>query len=215
MTPNKRLFWLFAAASVWCGALVATRVGYTGKVHYAFLLWNLFLALVPLACSEALLRSRRTVSACLLLAVWLLFFPNAIYIVTDLIHIRKSKGLMAWFDLIMILSFAMVALHAGFLSLSRVQSWVTRRSNAVTGWAVVLATCVLSGFGVYLGRFLRWNSWDIVSRPFSLLSDIAARVVSPVDHINTWLATAGIGGFTILAYVFWSQLTPSTIESRS
>jgi uncharacterized membrane protein len=214
----RRVLLLNLLACFWCCAVLNVRLHLAGHHHYIFLLWNLFLAAIPLGLSLGLGRVNRLVLAMPLLAVWLLFFPNAPYVLTDLIHLnaRRSGQVPQWLDLLMLLSFALVSLWFGFQSLRIVQHWLARRYSRVAGWSAALGTLALSGFGVYLGRFPRWNSWDIVHRPQLLLQDIAGRVLDPVQHAQTWGFTLGFGTLLIFGYLFWiSATTPQPAEVKN
>ncbi|MGV3661524.1 MAG: DUF1361 domain-containing protein [Prosthecobacter sp.] len=201
----RRLLLLNCLACLWCCLVLNVRIHITGHYYYAFLLWNLFLAAIPLGLSLGLRRISQPRRALPLLAVWLLFFPNAPYVLTDLIHLRPhNHGLVPlWLDLVMLLSFALVSLWLGFQSLRMVQHWVEQRWSKRIAWGVTVGVIGLSGFGVYLGRFLRWNSWDIVHRPHLLFQDILARVFNPLHHVQTWSFTVGFGILLMLAYLFW------------
>ena len=191
-------------ACLWCCAVLNVRFHLAGHHNYAFLLWNLFLAAIPLGLSLGLMRIKRLVFALPLLAVWLLFFPNAPYVLTDLIHLSPhNRGHVPLWLLLMLLSFALVALWLGFQSLRIVQYWFARRFSRITAWSVTLGSLVLSGFGIYLGRFLRWNSWDIIHRPHTLLNDIAMRFADPLDHTRIWGFSLGFGTLLIFGYLFW------------
>ena len=198
---------LFLSALAWCFALVAARCAFAGTSAYAFLVWNLFLATVPLGFAFLLERSgkpgERPVRQSILLAAWLLFFPNAPYILTDLIHLvgKASPLVPKWYDLAMLLSFAFAGLIIGFSSLDRVQRFLVPRIGLPWSWAFVGVVMFLCGFGIYLGRFLRWNSWDIMARPMALFADIADRVIHPFDHPRAVLVTGIFGVFLLLAYL--------------
>jgi uncharacterized membrane protein len=101
----------------------------------------------------------------------------------------------------------------GFQSLQLVQVWIARKSSLLMAWSFVGICLMLSGFGIYLGRFLRWNSWDIVSNPGSLLGDIWERFADPLAHGQTWGVTLGFGGLLLVAYLFWMFSTTSTTSS--
>lgn len=188
----------------------------TSNFRYSFLVWNLFLAAIPLGLSLRLGKMRRPLHTWLLLAVWLLFFPNAPYVLTDLIHLTPHNHghVPLWLDLVMLLSFALVSLWLGFQSLRQVQHWFEQRWSQVAAWWVTVGTLVLSGFGVYLGRFLRWNSWDLVNRPHQLLGDVFARVFAPLEHAQTWAFTAGYAGMLVLAYLFWITAVPASRQEH-
>jgi uncharacterized membrane protein len=188
-----------------CAAMVATRVWYTGTRGYAFLLWNLFLAWIPLAAAVGLYdRDRRgagTWGAVALGGVWLLFYPNAPYILTDLIHLVEHPSGLVWFDLVLIATCAWTGLLIGFVSLSLVQSVVRRHFGAPAGWLFVLTTTALASFGIYLGRFLRWNSWDVLTDPERLFYDIWVRIVNPFAHTQTFVVSLMLSGFLLVAYL--------------
>src|SRR4051812_29524196 len=155
--------------------IIAARIVLTGRAQHLNLISNLFLASVPLILAlrvESLQRSGRSGGQFWIIAVaWLLFFPNAPYIITDLTHLKHIVNARWWTDLIIILFFALIGLVLAFISLHRMQTVVCRRHGWTMGWMFVIAVAFLSGFGVYLGRFERWNSWDVVVNPVGLLAD--------------------------------------------
>jgi uncharacterized membrane protein len=201
--PVLRLLSIAAVACVWCAVLLGYRFYWAGYTKFAFLAWNLFLAAIPLGFAVLLSKIERWRLAAPLISGWLLFFPNAPYVLTDLLHLRQRTGIPIWYDLLLLLSFALVSLWMGFQSLQLVQVWISRKSSPLTAWSFVAVSLFLSGFGIYLGRFLRWNSWDIVSNPVSLLGDIWERFADPLAHGRTWGVTLGFGGLLLVAYLFW------------
>lgn len=209
---SRRLLLLNCLACLWCCLLLAARFHLTSNLRYSFLVWNLFLAAIPLGLSLSLRHVRRLRQEVPVLMAWLLFFPNAPYVLTDLIHLTPHNHghVPLWQDLVMLLSFALVSLWLGFQSLRLVQHWFERRFSRRAAWGMVLATLGLSGFGVYLGRFLRWNSWDLLRRPHLLAQDILERVFTPWNHQQTWAFTAGYAGLLILAYLFWISAVPAS-----
>jgi uncharacterized membrane protein len=202
---SRRVLLLNLLAILWCCLVLNVRMHLAERYNYAFLLWNLFLAVIPLSLSLGVAKTNRTVLAAPLLAAWLLFFPNAPYVLTDLIHLTPHNHAYVplWLDLLMLLSFAFVSLWLGFQSLQIIQHWFAARFSRLTAWSVAVGSLGLSGFGVYLGRFERWNSWDVLRRPHLLFSDIASRVLDPLQHANTWGFSLGFGTLLILAYLFW------------
>lgn len=213
MTP--RILLLKTAACVFCAALFFIRVRLTGSTYFSFMLWNLFLAALPLVFAWFLPHTRRLSRAIPLLAVWLLFFPNAPYVLTDLIHLKPRAGIPLWYDLLMLLSFALTALWIGFHSLHLVHQWITRHVSVRMGWLAVLAVMPLTGFGIYLGRVLRWNSWDIISNPFSLLRDIATLALHPLAHRDVWLFTFGFGLLLMFCYLAWRNPVHTSEEASA
>ena len=172
---------------------------------YMFLNWNLFLAIVPFFFSSYLILHKETInkySFAVIAGAWLLFFPNSPYILTDLFHLHVHDGMPQWFDLIMILSFAWAGLLFGFLSLSQMEKMLLEKVSVRTSNIVIVSLLFISSFGVYIGRFLRWNSWDIVSSPLAILADIADRFIHPFAHGRTWGITILMG--TLLSSIYFS-----------
>ena len=197
------LFLALALSLVLSFALIGVRVLLTGRMTFVFLLWNLFLAAIPFGLSATLRLAARAPQVRLLLpvgAVWLLFFPNAPYIITDLFHLEPRAGVPYWYDLALILSCGWNGLMLGFASLMDMHTLVRQRLGFVPGWAFATVALGLSAFGVYLGRFLRFNSWDILSNPFTLFYDIVQRFLHPFHNWQTWGVTVVFWAFLLLAY---------------
>ena len=183
--------------------LIAGRVFFTHKLWFVFLLWNLFLALIPFGLSTMLGLTAGRLKARVLLPVgvaWLLFFPNAPYILTDLFHLEPRPGVPYWYDLALILSCAWNGLMLAYASLTDMQQLVTRRLGWWAGWGFAALALLLSSFGIYLGRYLRFNSWDILTNPITLFYDIMSRFLHPTAHSGTWGVTLLYGVFLLLGY---------------
>ncbi|UOQ51047.1 DUF1361 domain-containing protein [Hymenobacter cellulosivorans] len=183
--------------------LIVFRVFLTQKIYFVFLLWNLFLALIPFGLSTMLGLAAGPVRARVLLpvgAVWLLFFPNAPYILTDLFHLEPRSGVPYWYDLALILTCAWNGLMLAYASLLDMQNLVQRRMGSAASWVFVVVALLLSSFGIYLGRFLRFNSWDIITNPLTLFYDILNRVLHPAAHPRTWGVTLLFGVFLVIGY---------------
>ena len=167
------------AGSLFCIALALVRDAHTGNQDYRFLIWNLFLAWIPFALAVFLYdRWRRRQTGLLLVAlggIWLLFFPNAPYIATDFVHLRQDPLAPYWYDAVTIAAFAWIGLLLGFASLYLMQTVVRQARGAVAGWAFAMIAIGLGSLGIYLGRFLRLNSWDALEHP-SVLPRIAHAV---------------------------------------
>ncbi|WP_238388038.1 DUF1361 domain-containing protein [Hymenobacter sediminis] len=183
--------------------LITFRVFLTHKITFVFLLWNLFLALIPFGLSTMLGLTAGRLKARVLLpvgAVWLLFFPNAPYILTDLFHLEPRPGVPYWYDLALILSCAWNGLMLAYASLTDMQLLVARRLGWWASWAFATVALLLSSFGVYLGRYLRFNSWDVLTNPLTLFYDIISRILHPTVHRGTWGVTLLYGVFLLLGY---------------
>ncbi len=196
---------LFGCVLAWCVGLILFRVERTGSWHFLFLIWNLFLACVPLFASR-LLRAAHAkripdVMQLGLVAVWLIFLPNAPYILTDLVHLQASSPHLYWYDMALLLSCGGVGLMLGYTSMFDVHQIVESRFGARLAWVVVSATLLLSGFGIYLGRVLRWNSWDVVTNPRGLFDSIADYVLNPAAYLQIWAISGLCGAGLLLGYV--------------
>ncbi len=213
MKQRKSMFLLLGLATLFALALVAARALYTGQLRFTFLLWNLFLAWLPFLFAEtAVFYHRRRFLLAGMGSLWLLFLPNAPYLVTDLIHLRPTPNAPLWYDAIMLFSFALTGLFLGFLSLYRMQMLVTRRWGVRIGWLFAAATLMLSSFGVYIGRFLRWNSWDVFTNPHLLLTDIATTLLTPHLMWKTAVISTLLSAVLLLAYgllAAWPQVVSS------
>ena len=199
------------AASAWCVLLLVVRRHEFGASGYRYLVWNLALAWIPLLLALVLLAAyRRRAHWIELVAVggvWLLFLPNAPYMLTDIVHLGDRHKL---FDAVILGSFAFTALALGFASLLVVQVVVTRLAGATLGWAVAVSSLFAASVGIYLGRVQRLNSWDVVQRPRTLWTIARLRLDDPFGNRYLigfvfalcgflTLAYAGLYGFTSLA----------------
>jgi uncharacterized membrane protein len=201
---NETIF--MGVLSVLCFAFSIFRFLYSDTRTFLFLNWNLFLAFVPwflssFAIIKPQMQQYKLIIA-LLMFVWLLFFPNAPYILTDLFHLRLRASMPIWFDLVLILCFAWTGLLFGFLSLWDIEKVLKTRFSATFVSFISICLLFLGSFGIYVGRYLRWNSWDIIREPFGLLYDIGDRLISPIEHPRAWGMTLFMGIF--LNMIYWS-----------
>ena len=190
-------------------ALSFVRFQLSGSINYYFLIWNLILAGIPLLI--ALLAHHKfdrfkTWSLLVMISIWLLFFPNAPYIITDIFHLKPKDGIPLWYDLLLIVSYAWNGLIIGFYSLWHIQEVIKKRWNKGLAWIFSFVSLFLAAFGVYIGRFLRWNSWDVLVNPQGLALDILKRVVHPFQHSATWGMTLIFSSFLIIVYFSISHL---------
>ncbi len=206
------------------GAIKSTR-GVYGT--FFFLIWNLFLAWIPywialvldffnrmkktqlassLAttshASLAVINSRfEKFILFFLISMWLIFFPNAPYIITDLLHLRDRQVVPHWYDLMLIVSFAWTGLMLGYCSLFEVQRFLERRFRSWVVWVITLCAIWLGGFGVYMGRFQRWNSWDAMTHPFAVIKQQVHVLANPFDYLNTLGMAIVLSGFLMIGYM--------------
>jgi uncharacterized membrane protein len=189
LEPRIPLTFALGAASLGCVLMVVLRMLATGSLRYAGLLWNLFLAWIPYLLSLAIQRvaagegdSARVRPLALLLGLaWLFFYPNAPYILTDFIHVIWGRRMLEaqpplitatallWYDILLNSSFAFVGHFIGLISLLMLHRMIGARVGWRWGWAFVVAAVGMGGYGIYIGRFERLNSWDIVRAPLETL----------------------------------------------
>lgn len=159
--------------------LIALRHAITGRFSLYYLIWNLFLAWIPFGISALIsyIYSSNTIRKKSLMLfplglIWLLFYPNAPYMLTDFIHFKSSGSMLMWYDLVLYSIFIWTSFLLGFVSIYLVNRVVEKLTNKAFGWFFVLFVLFLSSYGIYLGRFIRWNSWDIIFNPIQLLNSI-------------------------------------------
>jgi uncharacterized membrane protein len=190
--------------------LVGARTHHTGRFTFWYLLWNLFLAWVPFLLALALYdgsrRRRYPALLAVLAAGWLLFFPNAPYILTDVIHLAPQQGVPLWFDALTITSAGLTGLLLGFVSLGLVQEVVRRAAGAVWAWILAGGVLVIASVGIYLGRFLRLNSWDVVTRPHELVYLARMRLTDPLGNPKLILVVGLMSAFLAVAYTVFTTL---------
>jgi uncharacterized membrane protein len=175
------------------------RAWYAGP-HFVFLLWNLLLAVIPWAAAQTLVSARSRIVVAASAAAWLLFLPNAPYLVTDLMHLKARPPVPLGFDVMLLASFALAGCALGWASLELVHRRLRRALGPARGGVAIGLAIALSGFGVYLGRFQRWNSWDLLTRPLELLSAVAAALRSPQALAFSALFAAFVGaGYLLFA----------------
>ncbi len=186
---------------IFIGGLIACRIYFTGELLFIFLIWNLFLAWIPFYTSTKLqqLKNQPWAQYAVLL-IWLLFFPNSLYIITDLIHVGRATGAPKWYDATLLFSAALLGLLLAFVSLYQVEKFLQRKMNPQLVNAFVILILFLGSFGVYLGRFLRWNSWNILNKPLDLFISIGDRILNPIVNWYTWGVTCML---TILFFLIY------------
>ena len=174
---------MLVLATFCCVLLVAFRVWRTGSITYLFLLWNLALAWVPMLISCLLYYGHRRnmqvpAGNLVLFGIWFLFFPNAPYIVTDLIHLIPRYPIPVWYDLMVIVFNAWTGFALAVCSLYQMQAVIARRFGRPWGWVLAAVTIPATGLGIYIGRFLDWNSWDLMLEPTTIVRNVAADLLN-------------------------------------
>ena len=217
-SPSRRRLAVVASLallSALAAAMVVARILYTGETTYANLLWNLALAWIPLLLALFVYDAARRGAGRLRVwgggLAWLLFFPNAPYLMTDFQFLRDWSTAPIWYDVVLLSAAAWTGLTLGFASLYLVHTVARRWLGPASVWAGVAVVLALTSFGIYLGRFERWNSWDVVSRPGPLLNSIVDRVTDPDPR--TAGVTAVFTAFLALAYAaFYSVVRLGVVE---
>ena len=196
MTPTLRtlyadhkyklaVFLLLTAASAICVMLVLARMAYSSTSGYSGLVWNLILAWIPFLLSYlAYLLAWWRLTTYLLIpgfaVLWLIFFPNAPYILTDMQHLGQSVGRVpTWYDVIMLIWFSWTGMLMGVVSLNLMQEMVRRRAGRAAGWLFALTVALLSSIGIYVGRFIRLNSWDLLRSPGQAATNVFDWLADP------------------------------------
>ena len=181
--------------------LLAVRVFYTGTVMYFFYPWNLFLALVPVFFSGLLLKQKTlNYKSILLLGLWLLFLPNAPYLVTDIFHFEERPPVPFWFDLMLVVSGAWNGILLCMISLFRVERFLKTVCTPKLTGKIMPLIIFLCGYGVYIGRYLRYNSWDVVTEPVGILRTSTHHIHHPFQNLNVWLFTFVFASFLGIIY---------------
>lgn len=196
--------------------MLAGRIAITGSLEHWGLFWNLFLAWLPLVCAYM----TRQCWQCGLLnhygfltgvTLWLLLFPNAPYLITDLIHLKEVPDYLLWYDSLMTFSFALAGLLTGLYSVLMIHRLIEQIIHRVMAWAIMVGCLILSSYGVYLGRFGRWNSWDVLTNPFSLVKYSVSNLDNPIAIKPT--ITFSLAMF-IMYIAFWIYNLKTKVEEN-
>ena len=209
MKTRKLLNQWMAATFIFIVAMIVARMVYTDSMRHIFLVWNIFLAWIPYALSAffASIHKKQLWKQLFLFSSWLLFFPNALYIVTDLVHLQDNGTAPLWFDVLLLFSSSLLGLLLAFVSLFRAERFLQQKFSSARVMVIMPVILFLGSYGVYLGRFGRWNSWDVIHNPIQLGEDIARSVIYPFEHLQAWAVTVMFTLFFYLLYRF-SKMIP-------
>jgi uncharacterized membrane protein len=189
--------------------LMFFRIVYTGQLLFAFLAWNSFLAFLPFAISKKIshgaIRKKWSLLFCVL--VWLIFLPNAFYIITDLFHLEMNEDVPLWYDLALLWSFAWNGLLFGILSIRQMERMFEEYLGKKLGFLFVLPLMVLNGFGVYIGRYMRFNSWDVLTNPLQLINDVVCLFIHPIRYRFDWSMIICFAVLLTLTYYTFKRMT--------
>ncbi len=192
---------------------------YRGTPTFLFLVWNLFLAWIPywisLSIEKIYVFTQSFLKVGICISVWLLFLPNAPYILTDLLHLKSRSPIPHWYDLMMIVSFAWTGLMLGLFSLYEIQLFFQKRVKSIVAWSISIGAITLCSFGIYIGRYLRWNSWDVLTNPIHLFKEIGYIVLHPFAYANTLGIAVVLFGFLLITYLTMATLISDTKTASS
>lgn len=183
---------LLGSATIVAILLEQGRAVYTRVNEFPSLVWNLCLAWIPfvvafIAYVASWSRPMLYLIVPLCIFIWLLFFPNAPYMLTEFQHLRTDAATAPlWFDVLLLIWFAWIGLLLGVTSLYLIQEIVTRVFGTLIGWLFALGMMILGGVGIYLGRFLRWNSWDLLQDPLPIARDFLTCFRYPTLHLKAY-----------------------------
>lgn len=201
---------ILSILSIFAGTLLMFRIKMSESFYLLFLIWNVFLAAIPYGITFCVQLKRHWFSRkwiqIIVFGIWLLFLPNAPYILSDLTHVRWSSIDYLAIDTVIIASFTLLGFLYMAYSIRDMQglffSTLSRKQNFI----LLTCICILLGFGIYLGRYLRWNSWDIMQNPIALAQDIGSIVIHPVKHKFAWLVTLSYASISYIVVTSINKL---------
>lgn len=182
------------------------RIGYSQRLTFIFLIWNLFLALMPYVFARLTRRFQEEGYPIWVLvlsgATSVLFLPNAPYLLTDLFHLNwAGQSAPLWLDTLLLLSYAATGLLLFYRSLFLLLQLFLAVTKPIWQHVGAVVLIYLTSFGMYLGRYLRFNSWDLWADPWSLVEAILERLWMPAAHPRTWGVTLGYGTLLLIGYI--------------
>lgn len=180
------------------------RLDLSGMTTPLYLIWNLFLAWVPYLISLYFIKKETSIKKFIPLFIfWILFFPNAPYLITDSIHIISSPESFIWYDSLLFFFFGWIGLLLGMISLFHIHQYFKNHLSVLISEIIIFAICFISSFGVYLGRFERWNSWDFFLQPLNLIKNSFNISTGFSDGANLFIF---VGIFCIFMYSIYKMI---------
>ena len=200
---NEAELWLAASVGFSICMVVAVNV-LNRSLVMGFLIWNLFLAFIPFIISKWMTRHARwkqsRLKFCLGFIAWILFIPNSFYIITDLFHLHSFRNLPLWYELAVILSFAWNGLLIGILSIRQMENLFEEIFPAMARVLFVYPVMFLNALGIYIGRYMRFNSWDVITDPIRLVKDISELAIHPIEYRYAWAMVICFSVFMTLIF---------------
>lgn len=204
-TPQRGVVQALLLSNLVSIVLFGLRILVTKNTEYWFLFWNLLLAWVPVLMVWLLLRTLKRHSwreplPVLLTLLWLGFLPNSFYLMSDLIHLRSTGDIGLLFDVVLFLSCIWNGAAAGMLSIVWVHRAILQRKSVLAATSLISVILLIASFAIYLGRTLRWNTWDVLVNPAGVLFDVSERVINPLAHPQVIVTTLTF--FALLGSVY-------------
>ncbi len=183
------------------------RVELTGATRYLWMNWNLFLALVPLLFTWTFVRFENRLLKVLSFLAWLFFLPNALYMMTDFIHLGSAGSIpnLLWYDGLMIFAYVFIGVLVSFFTLEKIVS--SFKTSQVPRYIFVVSISLLVSFGIYLGRYIRWNTWDIITRPFALFANIFEVITTHIHDPRFYLMIIFFTLFGFLGFLSYEKFS--------
>jgi len=193
--------------SLLCFALLGLRAQATGTTRYWFIPENLLLAWAGLAFGWLLVRKLQTKrwlswQNIVLSVLWLFFLPNTWYVITDYLHVYATGEISQLYDIVLVGTLVIVGFTLGFTSLYLVHREILKRLSSAQALAVIELVILFSSFAIYLGRILRWNSWDLVTNTSGLIINVSDRVSDPAGNPHA-LNITGLF-FVLLSVIYYA-----------
>ena len=187
--PKTEVNQVLIMSSIFSMALITFRISYPGFPMFVFLVWKLFLAGIPYLISTWMgkhIQERNELVFFISFIIWLLFIPNSFYIITDLFHLHQRESVPLWYDLALLFSFAWSGLLYGIVSVRQMEKIFEGYFSKRFDLLFIVPVMFLNSLGVYVGRYLRFNSWDVIANPFQLAGDITYLFLHPVQNRLDW-----------------------------
>lgn len=216
-----RFFYPLLFSTVFAIAVYSARVLRSKELTFAFLVWNLFLAWLPYWCAigaelmEANTRSgARRFLFVAAVTIWFIFFPNAPYVITDLLHVNARSGAPLWYDVGLITSFGLSGTMIGVGSLWAMQNTVRLRWGRGGARVLTIVTLGATGIGIAMGRFARWNSWDLLFHPTTVLADVIPAFLNPSVDPRMPAAALLYGGLFAVIYSTFATACGTKVDCQ-
>jgi uncharacterized membrane protein len=199
--PKSIIYFLILA-----GMLNILRVLIFGNITFLYLFWNILLAFIPFFISSILVlqtNKNNIIKPFFIIGftIWFIFLPNAPYVVTDFIHLGRIHGVPVIYDTFVLFSSSYVSLLFGLYSLAHMEKiFLLKFSKKITN-IIIIITILFTSFGIYLGRFLRFNSWDLFTSHNSIISSVLRIFTEPNSYISVCSYTLLFFFFIYISYI--------------